>query len=137
MNDSGAAGSSFVRIAFLNSDRTEATVTVPLNAATGEVTAFGTDTSFLLQIVPRITSSTLSSGSLTPGQNLRLDGSGFIEGGSTVRFGDVDVVDPDNGSGTINVFSTNRAINVTIPNGAGPEITVTTAGGTSNLFVVE
>ncbi|MCH7746411.1 MAG: hypothetical protein IIC84_10085, partial [Chloroflexi bacterium] len=62
---------------------------------------------------------------------------GFIEGGSTVRFGDVDVVDPDTGSGTINVFSTNRAINVTIPNGAGPEITVTTAGGTSNLFVVE
>ena len=134
MNDSGVAGSSFVRIAFLNSDRTEATVTVPLNAATGEVTAFGTDTSFLLQIVPRITSST---GSLTPGQNLRLNGSGFIEGGITIHFGSVDVVDPDTGSGTINVFSTNTAINVTIPNDAESGITVTTAGGTSNLFVVE
>ena len=49
----------------------------------------------------------------------------------------LDVVDPDTGSGTINVFSTNTAINVTIPNDAGPELAVTTAGGTSNLFVVE
>ena len=137
VNDSGTPGFSFVRVAFINSDRTEATVTVPLNAATGEVTVPGTDTSFLLQIVPRITSSSVTGGVLTPGQNLRLNGSGFIEGGSTVRFGDVDVVDPDTGSVTINVFSTNTAMNVTIPNDAGPEVTVTTAGGTSNLFVVE
>ena len=135
VNDSGAVGTINVRIGGLNVTRTQATVVVPNTAATGEVKLFGLPDSFFLQIVPRIT--TFSSNSdFRPGVNLRLHGNGFIEGGITVHFGSVDVVDPSTSSTTINVHSSGTLMDVTMPTGADGGMSVTTEGGTSNVFFV-
>ena len=115
-------------------DGTSATVVVPLTADTGGVTATGTPANFALQIVPRING--FSNSDYRPGVNLRLDGRGFIEGGITVNFGSVDVVDPSTNSSTINVHSSATLLDVTIPSGAESGLSVTTDGGTSNVFFV-
>ena len=134
MNDSGLPTGVAAKVANVNIDGTEATVVVPQAAVTGDVTMPGTDESFRLQIVPRLFDS-FTNTDFRSGVNMRLNGRGFIEGGITVNFGDVSIVDPDVGTGTINVFSTNSALNVSIPGGGGGEISVETEGGVSNTVV--
>ena len=130
----GVTSTTDVTVSSAAPDGTSATVVVPLTADTGGVTATGTPANFALQIVPRITG--FSNSDYRPGVNLTLSGGGFIEGGITVNFGAVSVVDPDTGTGTINVFTNNTALNVTIPGNAVSEVSVTTTGGTSNPFTV-
>ena len=116
IDTNGITGAVTVRVSTVLLGGTEATVVVPQAAATGDVTMPGTDESFPLQIVPRLFGS-FTNTDFRPGVNIRLNGRGFVEGGITVSFGDVSIVDPDVGSGTIDVFSTNSSLNVTIPSG--------------------
>jgi hypothetical protein len=87
----------------------------------------------MLQVVP-----TIGSFSMNPvggGTNLRLNGSGYVEGATTVNFDSTAVVDPDNGAGTIDVFFSGTALNVLMPVSGG-NVTVETAGGVSNAVTV-
>ncbi|MDA0770932.1 MAG: hypothetical protein O2821_12020, partial [Chloroflexi bacterium] len=89
---------------------------------------------FFLQIVPRLTSFSLSS--FTTGSNLNLVGSGFVEGDITVNFGSVPLIDPSVLGAIIDVYSLATRMNVTIPSGAESNVFVTTAGGVSNTLIV-
>ena len=92
-----------------------------------------------LQVVPVVSNVDQNNvGNSFHGGFERLSGSGFIEGGITINYGAKGLVDPDTGSGTIDVYSSGTQLNVNspyVPAGAqfGP-ITVTTAGGTSAPF---
>jgi hypothetical protein len=134
VNDSGTVGVTNVRVSSVNVEGTEATVIVPINAATGHIGVYGTDDTLPLQIVPRLTGY---SGTLTPGINMTLSGSGFVEGAITVEFGSVSVLDPDTSATTINVFSNGSTVNVIVPTGAEPNVRVITAGGTSEELVIQ
>lgn len=137
MNDSGVPGTQSVRVAGINIDGTQATVVVPTAATTGSVAVPGTIGSQTLQIVPRVWSFVNNdfrpSGS---SRSMTLYGNGFLEGGITVNYGSVPVVDPNVSSGTIDVYSTNTAMSAIIPSSAGGDITLTTNGGTSNVLTV-
>jgi hypothetical protein len=134
MNDQGVAGTVAARISSINAGGTLATVVVPATAVTGDVTLVGATGSFALQIVPRITNLFGSAG-LPQSTNLQVQGSGFVEGAITVHFGSVDVVDPDPSFPIVDVFSSGTFMNVTVPAAAEPQVSVTTAGGTSNIVV--
>ena len=88
-----------------------------------------------LQIVPTLVDVDQGLNDVFRGGGLRLRGTGFVEGGSTVNFGNVAVVDTSAANGP-DVFAgyvfENDAMNLTVPTNApfGP-ITVTTLGGTS------
>ncbi|MGB8166337.1 MAG: Ig-like domain-containing protein, partial [Chthoniobacteraceae bacterium] len=94
------------------------------------------DTPLPLQIVPTLADIDVAIfGSNYRGQTVRLRGSGFIEGTSTINFGTAQVVDSSPFSGPDVFFGYTRendGMNVVAPADAqfGP-ITVTTAGGTS------
>jgi hypothetical protein len=113
-------------------DGTSLVFTPPTEALTGIASLLNGGTGKQLQIVP-----TLKSGSpVTPGNATALFGSGFIEGGTTVRFGAVDVI--DGGPGTNDGLDVrawdigNGRIDVTVPPGGSGPVTVLTSGGQSN-----
>ena len=135
-NDEGVVDSASVRVTGVNANGAAATVLVPLNAVTGDVTVHGASGAFWLQIVPKISAFNLFGGALTPGNTLRLEGGGFVEGDVEVRFGNVPVVDPDNGPNLIDVFWGGAGMNVTIPDNPGANVRVVTAGGVSNVVDV-
>jgi len=113
-------------------DGTSLVFTVPAEALTGIASLLNGGSGKQLQIVP-----TLKSGSIvTPGNAASLFGSGFIEGGTTVRFGAVDVIDGGPGTGDgLDVRSWdigNGRIDATVPPGGSGPVTVLTAGGQSN-----
>ena len=83
-----------------------------------------------------LASDVLPSIAAIPGNAASLFGSGFIEGGTTVRFGSVDVIDggpgPNDGLDVRAWNIGNGRIDVTVPaSGSGP-VTVFTIGGQSN-----
>ena len=132
VDDAGATGTRQVLVSGVNAQGTSATVVVPLKAATGNLTVLGKSGSFPLQIVPTITGFTASV--FSTGSNLRLDGNGFVEGAITVNFGSsVSVVDQDTGTSILDVLTDGLALNVTIPAGAGQDLSLVTSGGTSNV----
>jgi len=132
VDDAGATGTRQVLVSGVNAQGTSATVVVPLKAATGNLTVLGKSGSFPLQIVPTITGFTVSV--FSTGSNLRLDGNGFVEGAITVNFGSrVSVVDQDTGTSILDVLTDGLALNVTIPAGAGQDLSLVTSGGTSNV----
>ena len=130
VDDNGVAGVQTVRVSTFSADGTSATVSVPLMAVTGNMTVEGTAGSFRLQVAPKITS--FSNDDFRAGELVTLAGSGFVEGGMTVNFGAVAVDDPGVDIATINVFNVTRNLHVVIPQGAGPEVSVVTEGGTNN-----
>ena len=116
-------------------DGTSLVFTVPAEALTGIASLMNGGSGKQLQIVP-----TLKSGSaVTPGNATSLFGSGFIEGGTTVRFGAADVI--DGGPGTSDGLDVrswdigNGRIDVTVPPGGSSPVTVLTAGGQSNSII--
>ncbi len=130
-SDAGQAGTRGLTPSSVSLDGTRLTVVVPPDAATGPVSIAGLG-SETLQIVPTVTGA---SGTFAPGVSLTLSGSGFIEAGSTITFGSVAVVDTDPAGGP-EVTITNARLTVTVPLGAGPQVTVSTAGGTSNARIL-
>jgi RHS repeat-associated protein len=135
--DEGVADTVNVSVIGVNATGAAATVLVPSNAVTGDVTVHGASGAFRLQIVPKINGFTLFGGGLTPGNTLRLEGGGFVEGEGEVRFGNVPVVDPDDGPNLVDVFWGGTGMNVTIPNNPGANVRVVTAGGVSNVMDVD
>lgn len=136
-NENGATGSVAVRVQNVSADRTSATVLVPDGAVTGNVSLFGASGAFNLQIVPTLDSFNL--GDFRPSgasRNLYLYGSGFVEGGISLKFGDVTTVDPNTGSGTIDVHYQGQSLDSIIPNNAKGNLQVVTGGGSSNILAV-
>ncbi len=83
-DDNGAVGSNAVRVSSVNATHTEAYVTVPDGAVSGNVGIFGITNTVALQIVPVI--SRISNGDFNQSgtsRNMVLYGDGFVEGGST------------------------------------------------------
>ena len=124
---------------------------VPLDAVTGNVTVYGlinnvrtnfTDGTFPLEIVPIVTSISVSSvASDGSSANVQLRGYGFIEGNnSAYTFGSTTVVDtsPSSGPDVYNTSVANDTVNLTVPLNAGTfgPIGVTTTGGTSAPLVL-
>ena len=110
---------------------------VPTNATTGTVRLARDASGVLLQIVPTLGDVTMTSvGGGFTSYNLQLNGSGFAEGASSVLMGGQSIADVSRNAG-LDVFSTNTAINLTVPSGVptGP-IRVSTVGGTSAAFGV-
>ena len=93
INDAGVEGTARVRVSSVSLDATSAVVSLPTKVNTGDISVIGIDGSFLLQVVPRITSFTNTD--FRPGVNLRLNGRAFNEGNITVHFNGTPVVDPD------------------------------------------
>ncbi len=130
-----------VRPASVNGDGTQITVVVPLDVAnTGIVGIVGDKNAagFPLQIIPVIESVDFTSiagdGSTA---NARFRGAGFVEAGTTYRFGNVEVADGSTTQGANAggfYLRDNDGADVTVPTASGNyhgAITVTTAGGTS------
>lgn len=113
-------------------DGTSLIFKVPDDARTGLVSILGAGSGALLQIVPTLGSVSTA----TAGQTAVLFGSGFIEGGTTVQFGGVRVMDRGPGSNDgLDVDSggvANGKIVLVVPAGGGTPVTVITAGGVSN-----
>jgi RHS repeat-associated protein len=130
VDDNGVPGTTYVRVQAVGAANTWATVVVPYQATTGNVSLFGAPGSFALQIVPFV--SAFGYSTFSSGNNLALYGGGFVEGAITTTFGAVNVVDPSTGSNQLDVYSSGSGLNVTIPTSPGVLVTVQTAGGTSN-----
>jgi len=121
-------------------DGTSLQVVVPANATSGMVRLGRESAGLFLQVVPTLTDVQGSVNNPFHNQQLRLHGSGFMEGNVTIHFGNQSLADsgvfggPDAGY----MYSQdNDGINLTVPNGVpfGP-ISVTTLGGTSPAFNV-
>ncbi|MHC5112427.1 MAG: beta strand repeat-containing protein, partial [Planctomycetota bacterium] len=128
VDDSGNVQTVLLNPTFAEADGTAAQVPVP-TFLTGafDVHVVGAANGELLQIVPVVTSADINNS--TP--NLRLDGSGFVEGNDTVyTLGNGSVTDTSTNT-TINVFSSGSAVNVTTPVHGLGNVTVQTTGGTS------
>ena len=141
INGNGSVSQRSVRPIAINQDANIGHFTVPLDAFTGDIIlpVEGPDSVLPLQVVPVVTDVDLQSiANNRSVANVRLRGSGFIEGNETTyRFGDVSVVDisPSSGVNSGWFFShENDGADVVVPttednfHGA---VTVTTAGGTS------
>ena len=111
-------------------DGTSLVFTVPAPAATGVLRIAGQGAGKILQIVPCVTGIGGGMGRLTT-----LFGSGFIEADTTVRFGDVEVVDAgpatDDGIDVYDWNSQNNRIAVTAPADGTLPYEVITSGGSS------
>jgi hypothetical protein len=111
------------------------TVEVPAGVVTGNLALLSGGAAYRLQIVPTITSI---SGTVAPGNDVTVIGSGYSEGDTTVRFGNASVVDggPETNDG-VDVFNwsiRNERLNTNVPAGGGLPVSVTTDGGTSASF---
>ena len=125
-----------VRVTDVGANGSWATVDVPVGPPLAAWESGAPDVHDL-QIVPTIDS--FSNGDFAPSgesRNLTLQGGGFREGGITVDYGTAQVVDPDAGYITLDVYSTGNSLNVIIPEGAGGTVTVQTAGGRSNSLPI-
>lgn len=111
------------------------TVEVPAGVVTGNLALLSGGAAYRLQIVPTITSI---SGTVAPGNDVTVIGSGYSEGDTTVRFGNASVVDggPETNDG-VDVFNwsiRNERLNTNVPAVGGLPVSVTTDGGTSASF---
>ena len=104
-------------------------LTVPLDARTGTATTLSGGGGRFLQIVPTLSVAP----PVVPGAVLTLIGNGFIEGFTTVRFGNASVIDggPSFDDG-VDVFASNTRLTVTVPVDGSTSTRVTTEGGSSN-----
>ena len=114
-------------------DGTSFDVVVPTSATTGTVRLARDVGGLFLQVVPVLTDVAAQQNQSFSGATLQLSGKGFVEGGTTVNFGAQKVADTARSKGfDIYSFST---LSMTVPEGVpGGPISVTTAGGTSNVF---
>ena len=117
------------------SDGSSLEVVVPNDATSGVVRVLRENTGLFLQVVPTLTDVDQGAFDSFHNGNLRLTGSGFADGATTVNFGSSPLADPNQSSSVLDIFSSNTAMNVTVPNGvpSGP-LSVTTLGGTSEIF---
>jgi len=107
------------------------TVVVPPQAVTGEVRVEGVGGQ-ALQIVPTVSNATAPS--FIPGATLTVSGSGFVKGETTVAMGSV-TVEGGAATGSPEISGGGTRLSVVLPKGAQPRLTVTTKGGTSNMYV--
>lgn len=132
VNDDGTATTVEAPLTNVVDNGMSAFVTVPAGAATGPVrlrhhNAAPGEASVFLQIVPRLVSFRVPAGQhVTPGTELTLIGSGFVEGVTDVDFPGAGRVDAGD------VFSNGSRLTVTIPNGfTAGTVKVVTPGGAS------
>lgn len=134
ISDTGLPGTTFGQLLNINAAGTTANVIIPNtgNIITGPVTINGIGSADL-QIVPTVSSFSLPSGAnYEPGAELTLTGMGYVEGGTPVNFPGVSTP-----VAATDVFTQGRQLRVTVPTGAlDGDLTVTTAGGTSNTLFV-
>ncbi|PYP39637.1 MAG: hypothetical protein DMD43_10460, partial [Gemmatimonadetes bacterium] len=136
-DNAGSAGpTGLITPSSVAGDGTSLQVVVPNEAVTGMVRLARENAGRMVQIVPTLSDVQTFSGSYHGGL-LRLRGTGFVEGSSSVQFGAQTVVDTGPFSG-IDVFGLNvenDTAQFTVPSGVptGP-ITVSTMGGTSVAF---
>ncbi len=116
-------------------DGNSLTIIVPAGVVTGNVSLLNGGAAFRLLIVPVISSI---SGNVTAGNSVTVIGGGYVDGGTTVMFGNASVTDPgvasDDGFDVFNWSSRNDRLRATVPGGGGTPIRVQTSGGTSNAF---
>ncbi|MGA7501504.1 MAG: hypothetical protein WBX00_32635, partial [Isosphaeraceae bacterium] len=139
--NSSAVGWTTVSPVSVASNGTSLQVVVPDSAVSGTVRLAREQVGLFLQVVPTVTN--VDEGSSTyHGSGLTVEGSGLIEAGTTINFGNQSLADDGPSSGpdvtydyANGSYRYDGEVNLTVPNGVpyGP-ITVTTFGGTSNAF---
>jgi uncharacterized protein YjiK len=117
-------------------DGTSFNVVVPTTAATGTVRLARDVGGLFLQVVPVLSDVVAQTNQGFVGGSFQLSGKGFVEGGSTVNFGAQKVADTARSQGfDITQSFSGSNLSMTVPDGVpGGPISVTTAGGTSNVF---
>ena len=136
IDSDGRAGFVTARVSWVAAAGNLVKVVVPDHAVTGDLTIVGAAGTAALQIVPHLTTFSNSDFNRSgASQNLGINGGGFVEGAITVRFGAVNVVDPNTGPATLDVYGS-RDLAVVIPANAGGLVSVVTAGGASNALPV-
>jgi len=142
LNGSSYLSTQTVTPASVAADGTSLTVVVPDTAATGTVRLARDTAGLLLQVVPVLLDVAASVNGAFIGGGVALTGLGFIEGGHTINFGAASLVDTSRSRGSSvsgaiigGKFIQNSSIQGSVPSDAdtGP-ISVTTVGGTSNVF---
>ncbi len=131
INDAGAESVATVAPASVAEDGLSLTVMVPANAKTGKLGLLSGRDGATLQVVPTVTA--IAGG--TPGQQVTISGSGFVEGGTAVRFGSDSVMIQDGGKQAddgIDVQTTNTKVIVNVPANGTLPYEVITAGGRSS-----
>jgi hypothetical protein len=136
-NDSGQVYEVAVTVTSVAADGKSAQVVVPMDAITGRVRLEGIQIGVVLQIVPTITDIDLASGSSFHSGIMRLNGSGFVEGGTRIRYAGQEAVDRSNFGNPTDVYWGHGQLDTVVPSWAlsGP-ISVGTLGGTSDSFKV-
>jgi hypothetical protein len=119
-------------------DGTSLQVVVPVNAASGMVRLARENAGRFLQVVPTLSDVDQGVNDLFHDGGMRLRGTGFVEGGSTIHFGAAALTDfgPSQGPNVGLAFvHENDGIDLLVPNGVplGP-ISVSTLGGRSAAF---
>jgi len=123
-------------------DGASLTVVVPDAAITGMVRLQRESAGLVLQVVPVLLDVGANPNNEFYGYYVTLTGRGFVDGATTLSFGGFQFVDPSRGTGPTVSGTTiagkyveNGSLQTDMPNGvaAGP-ISVTTIGGTSNVF---
>ena len=140
VNNAGALGSQAVSASSVAPDGTSLEVTVPAAATSGRVRLERERSGVFLQVVPTIADLDQGVSDVYHNGGLRMRGSGFAEGGTSVHFDGSQWSDDSVGSSLLNVFDSsgqNNFLDVQIPNGVpfGP-ISVSTLGGQSAPFGV-
>jgi uncharacterized small protein (DUF1192 family) len=131
VNTNGSVGTRQVSLTNLAPDGRSGNVIIPADAATGDLTLPDGSTKITMQIVPVVTG--ISGGG--SGRTVVVSGTGFIEGRSSVLFGQVAVFDrgPFSNDG-IDVYSgtsLNERLGTTVPIGGTLPYVVSTDGGSS------
>ncbi len=135
-DSSGYVGTTTVVPTNLAGDGTSFNVVVPISAATGTLRLARDVGGLFLQVVPVLSDVVAQTNQGFFGGSLQLSGKGFVEGGSTVNFGAQKVADTARSQGfEINQGFSASSLSMIVPDGVstGP-ISITTAGGTSNVF---
>ena len=123
-------------------DGTSLTVRVPDAATTGTVRLGNDPAGLVLQVVPVLLDVSAANNTQYDGNTLSLTGRGFIEATTSFHLGTSTFADVSRNNGTSAFAATidgkytpNGRYSVTVPNGAGTgPISITTVGGTSNIF---
>jgi hypothetical protein len=132
IDESGGESISTVAPVSVADDGLSMTVVVPDKAKTAKVGLLSGREGIMLQIVPTIGSITGG----TPGQQVTINGSGFVEGGTTVRFGSDSQVVQDGGKAAddgLDIQSSNKKLVVNVPANGTLPYEIVTAGGRSNI----
>ncbi len=140
LTQNSAGDMSTTTVTPTNLTATSLQVVVPNNATSGTVRLERENAGAFLQVVPTIVDvDGTTNGGQFHNQSVRLRGTGFMEGTTTVTIGNKQVADTSSSSNTLDVFygyaSDGDGLNFVVPDGAqyGP-ISVTTLGGTSGQF---